>query len=183
MKKTKKIHVKQFVFRCFNSRACNFTEKWTSSQMILKNTYLKRHLLMAASKWRWFSDFQALWEIVEICHYKCSAKYQKHLKTSAEFAENAYGGLHFSSKLKAKTQWASLVQGRQQDVFITSVRPCIILYVHWTSFFNQLQPCWCKTYLDVQWTSKGYIKWSIKFFTCGFIVQITTIKDWIWRYQ
>ena len=26
-KKTRKIHVKQFIFRCFNSRACNFTEK------------------------------------------------------------------------------------------------------------------------------------------------------------
>ena len=26
-KKTRKGHVKQYVFRCFNPRACNFTEK------------------------------------------------------------------------------------------------------------------------------------------------------------
>ena len=64
-KKLWKIHVKQFIFRCFNSRACNFTEKWTSSQMILKNAYFKGHLLVTASKWRWFYDFQALWEIVK----------------------------------------------------------------------------------------------------------------------
>ena len=70
--------------------------------MILKNTYLKGHLLVTASKWRWFYDFQALWEIVETCHYKCCVKYQKHLKTSAEFAKNAYGELHFSAKLEAK---------------------------------------------------------------------------------
>ena len=64
-KKNQKIHVKQFIFRYFNSRVCSFTEKWTSSQMILKNTYLKGHLLVTASKWRWFYDFQALWEIVK----------------------------------------------------------------------------------------------------------------------
>ena len=64
-KKPRKIHVKQFIFRCFNSRVCNFTEKWTSSQMILKNAYLKGHLLVTASKWRWFYDFQTLWEIVK----------------------------------------------------------------------------------------------------------------------
>ena len=29
--------------------------------MILKNTCLKEHLLVTASKWRWFYDFQALW--------------------------------------------------------------------------------------------------------------------------
>ena len=63
--KNRKIHVKQFIFRYFNSRVCNFTEKWTSSQMILKNAYLKGHLLVTASKWRWFYDFQALWEIVK----------------------------------------------------------------------------------------------------------------------
>ena len=71
----------------------------TFSQMTLKNTYLKEHLLVTASKWGWFYDFQALWEIFETCHYKCCVKYQKHLKTSAE---NAYAGLHFSAKLKAK---------------------------------------------------------------------------------
>ena len=60
------------------------------------------HLLVTASKWRWFYGFQALWEIVETCHYKCCAKYQKQLKTSAELAKNSYGGLHFSAKLKAK---------------------------------------------------------------------------------
>ena len=26
-KNPQKIHLKQFIFRCFNSRACNFTEK------------------------------------------------------------------------------------------------------------------------------------------------------------
>ena len=49
-KKAQKIHVKQFIFRCFNSRPCNFTEKLTSSQMILKNANLKGHLLVTASK-------------------------------------------------------------------------------------------------------------------------------------
>ena len=55
----------QFIFRCFNSRNCHFTGKWTSSQMILKNAYLKGHLLVTASKWRWFYDFQVLWEMVK----------------------------------------------------------------------------------------------------------------------
>ena len=60
---TCKANVKQFIFRYFNSRAC----QWTSSQMILKNTYLKGHLLVTTSKWRrWFYDAQALWEMV---HY------------------------------------------------------------------------------------------------------------------
>ena len=31
-------------------------------------------------------------------------------------------------------------EGRPQDVFIRSVRPCTILHVHWTSFFSPLQP-------------------------------------------
>ena len=59
---------------------------------------------MTVSKWRWFYDFQTLWEIVETCHYKCCVKYQKHLKT-VEFAKNAYGdgGHPFSAKLKAKS--------------------------------------------------------------------------------
>ena len=57
---------------------------------------------MTVSKWRWFYDFQTLWEIVETRYYKCCVKYQKHLKTSVEFAKNANGGLHFSAKLRAK---------------------------------------------------------------------------------
>ena len=91
-KKAQKIRVKQFTFRCFNSRACNFTEKWTSSQIILKKMYLKEHLLVTASKWRWFYDFQALWKRFETCHYNCCVKYQKHLKTSAEFAKGPWKG-------------------------------------------------------------------------------------------
>ena len=47
----------------------------------------------------WFSNsLRNSWE----CHYKCCVKYQKHLKTSVEFAKNANGGLHFSAKLKTK---------------------------------------------------------------------------------
>ena len=64
-KNTCKANVKQFILGCFNSRAWNFTERWTSSQMILRSTYLKGHLLVTASKWRWFYDAQALWEMVE----------------------------------------------------------------------------------------------------------------------
>ena len=37
-----KANVEQFIFRYFNSRTGNFTEKWTYSQMVLKNTYLTR---------------------------------------------------------------------------------------------------------------------------------------------
>ena len=66
-----------------------------------KEHVFKGTLLVTTSKWRWFYDFQALWEIVETCHYKCCVKYRKHLKT-AEFAKNVNGGLHFSAKLKAK---------------------------------------------------------------------------------
>ena len=36
-----------------------------------------------------------------LSHYKRCIKCNKHLKT-AEFAKNAYEGLHFSAKLKAK---------------------------------------------------------------------------------
>ena len=50
MKKPRKTHLKQFIFRCFNSRASNFTEKRTSLQMILKNTYLQGQLLVTVSR-------------------------------------------------------------------------------------------------------------------------------------
>ena len=41
-----------------------------------------------------------VWFTVNLLQVLCK-KYKKHLKT-AEFAKNAYGGLHFSAKLKAK---------------------------------------------------------------------------------
>ena len=71
--------------------------------MILKNTYLKGHLLVTASKRRWFYDFQALWEIVERhCHYKCCVKYKKHLKTSVEFAKMLMEGFTFQQSWRLK---------------------------------------------------------------------------------
>ena len=70
--------------------------------MVLKNAYLKGHLLVTASKWKWFYDFQALWEIVKTWSFKCCVKYKKHLKRLAECAKNISGGLNFSTNWKLK---------------------------------------------------------------------------------
>ena len=57
MKNPQKIHAKEFIFwNVLTLELEILPKKWTVSQMILKNTYLKGHLLVAVSKWRWFYD-------------------------------------------------------------------------------------------------------------------------------